>query len=398
MIGTTPSNLFKVISTVIFLCMVIGCEVNSQSMVGKKVSKAEDWSQLFIRNQGWFGGDGIFAIPMDGKEFVPATDSTETLFLFSDTMVGSFQGDTLLEGNFTMVNNSLGILTGGLPDDKKIEFIVKQDQKGEPTSIFYPQTPNVDPEHYYWLGDGFVNVDVDSTLYIFAYLIAHTDDEVFAFRQVGVSLISIPYGSKPPFENHTQVVTPFFVQTEHNGAQTSFGSAIYVNTKSAGAPNPDGYIYVYAVKGVYKELLVGRVKPSDFTDFNKWKFWDGSKWSQDMISAAPITNAVSNEMSVSPLPNGDILLTYQFMTAQPEVAIQVGSSLTGPFEPMQKIYRTEEVDQDKDFLTYNAKAHPHLSPEGSVLICYNVNSYDFFNDILSTPNLYRPRFILWKID
>ena len=309
---------------------------------------------------------------------MPATDSTETLFVFSDTLFGTFEDDTLTKDGYVMINNSLALLKGSQALEKNMDFIVRKDHEGKPVSMFIPNTPNVKEDQYYWLGDGFVNIDADSTLYIFAYRIAHTDDTVFAFRQVGVSLISIPYGSKPPFADHQQMETPFFVQTERNGAQTSFGSAIYVNTRAAGAPDPDGFIYVYAIKGLYKELLVGKVLPSDFTRFERWRFWDGEGWTEDMLAAAPITNAVSNEMSVSPTPNGEILLTYQFMTAQPEVAIQIGTSLTGPFQPMRKIYHTKEVKEDKDFLTYNAKAHPHLSPRGTVLISYNVNSYDFF--------------------
>ena len=66
-----------------------------------------EWSQLFIKNEGWFGGDGIFGIPMDGKEFVAATDSTVTLFTFGDTMIGHHDGQSLLPEDFLMINNSV---------------------------------------------------------------------------------------------------------------------------------------------------------------------------------------------------------------------------------------------------------------------------------------------------
>ncbi len=369
----------------------------SQSLMGNKVSKANSWDQLFIRNEGWFGGDGIFGIPLDGQEFIPATESTETLLTFSDTMIGSFSGDTLMRGDFTMIHNSIGILNGKLPTEEQIDFHWKKDGD-KPESIFSPNTPNVGPTEYYWLGDGFVNIDHDSALYIFAYRIAHDSGGIFPFKQVGVSLIAIPNGSKPPYSNHTQLETPFFVQTDKNVAQTSYGSAIYVNTKSAGAPKPDGYIYVYAVRGVEKQMLVTRVKPKDFTEFKKWRYWNGQSWSDDINSAIAITKNVSNEMSVSPLPDGRILLTYQYMTAQPEVVIQIGVSPVGPFLPMKKIWYTAEINEDLDFFTYNAKAYPHLSSPGSVLISYNINSFDFWNDILSQPSLYRPRFIQLKLD
>jgi len=380
-----------------FYYLTICIPALSQSLMGDRVQKANDWDQLFIRNDGWFGGDGIFGIPLDGKEFVPATEDTETLLTFGDTMIGSFTSDTLKRGDFTMIHNSVGLLKGKVPTEDKIEFHWKKDDDKH-ESIFSPNTPSVGPTEYYWLGDGFVNIDADNTLYIFAYRIANISGGVFPFQQVGVSLIAIPQGSTPPYKNHTQIETPFFVQTENNGSQTSFGGAIYVNTKSAGAPKPDGYIYVYAVKGIDKQLLVTRVKPNDFTEFEKWRFWDGESWSEDIESAVAIAKNVSNEMSISPFPDGRILLTYQYMGMQPEIAIQVGVSPIGPFLPMKKVWYTEEINEDLDFFTYNAKAYPHLSSPGSVLISYNINSFDFWNDILYKPNLYRPRFIRLKLD
>jgi len=370
---------------------------NNQSVLNSEL--AYDWDSLFIKTNGWFGGDGIFGIPMDGKEFVPATDSTVTLFTFGDTMIGDHDGNVLKRGNYTMVNNSVGILVGNQPDSEKLDFFMDQDDGGDPKALFIPNTPKSEAGDYYWLGDGFVNVDADSSLYIFAYLIHEADTAGrggFAFEQIGVNLISIPKGSNPPYHDQEQFTTPFFdMDTE-----TSFGSAIYVNTKSAGAPNPDGYIYVYAVsklKGI-KGLIVARTLPENFTDFSSWRFWNGQDWDIDMKNSAMIAEFVSNEMSVSPLPNGEILLAYQFMTMGTDVVVQKGKSLTGPFEEKKIVWQTTENDRDKDYFTYNAKAYPHLSAPGEVLISYNVNSFDFWNDILTDPTLYRPRFVRWTIE
>ena len=43
-----------------------------------------------------------------------------------------------------------------------------------------------------------------------------------------------------------------------------------------------------------------------------------------------------------------------------------------------------------NYYTYNAKAHPHLSEEGSLLISYNVNVIN--GDAVNTTD-YHPRFI-----
>ena len=359
----------------------------------------EDWSQLFIRQSGWFGGDGIFGIPMDGREYYPATEETVTLFTFGDTMIGEHDGKTLDPDRFYMVNNSVGILEGNKPDPSRIEFHYDKDENGDPKPLFIPNSDHSKPGDYYWLGDGFVNVASDSSLNIYAYRIHEIDTAGkggFAFEQVGVDLITIPRASAPPFTDHVQIKTPLF----DKDTETTFGSAIFVNTEWAGAPNPDGYIYTYAVsklRGV-KGLIVGRAKAETYTDFSTWTFYDGSGWDKDMMNSAMIAEHVSNEMSVSPLPDGSILLVYQFMTMGKEVVVQKGESLVGPFEERKTIFIADENDRDSNYFSYNAKAYPHLSPEGHVLLSYNVNSFDFWNDILEDPNLYRPRFVQWKVD
>lgn len=356
--------------------------------------ESEPWGQLFIRNEGWFGGDGIFGIPMDGKEFVPASDSTVTLFTFGDTMVGKHDGTTLLTENFEMINNSIGLLKGKEPDPDQITFHYKTDAKGRAQALFVPNVPSSKPGDYYWLGDGFVNVEGDGKLYIFAYPVHEKDTTGiggFGFEQIGVNLLAIPIDSKPPYSGHQQLETPFF----DAASQTSFGSAIYVNTVSAGAPNPDGFVYTYAVSNREKTkgLLVARVPSMEYTQFDRWRFWNGNGWAENMGDAEFIAQDVSNEMSVSPLADGRILITYQYYTMSPEVAVQIGESLVGPFGGRQTIYTTPEAEKGKTYFTYNAKAYPHLSSLDSTLISYNVNTFDFFEDILKDPNLYRPRFI-----
>ncbi|RIV46108.1 MULTISPECIES: DUF4185 domain-containing protein [Flagellimonas] len=352
------------------------------------------WSQLFIKNEGWFGGDGIFGIPMDGKEFVAATDSTVTLFTFGDTMIGHHDGQSLQPEDFLMINNSVGILKGKEPNADNITFYWKESEGQQAKALFKPNTPNSRPHDYYWLGDGFVNTEGDENLYVFAYPVREKDTTGiggFNFEQVGVNLLQIPKNSTPPYLDHTQLETPFF----DSATQTSFGSAIYVNTESAGAPDPDGHIYTYAVSNQEgtKGLLVARVLPEYLTKFDHWKFWNGQDWVAEMEEAIMIAKDVSNEMSVSPLSDGRIVLTYQRFTMGPEVAIQIGESLVGPFEEPEIVYLTTENDTHKTYFTYNAKAYPHLSKPGTLLASYNVNSFDFWADILKDPNLYRPRFL-----
>ena len=373
-------------------------EQDSQSPAKSLSSYATDCNELFFRTSGWFGGDGIFGIPLDGREFVEAGPQTRTLFIFSDSVVGKTKDGKVKSGDYKMIHNLVAYLDGSEPDPDKFHFYWPVGDDGKPTSLFSPQTPDTQSGDYYWLGDGFVNVDADSTLYIFAYRVRDVPTGgFFEFEQVGVSLIAIPPGSQPPFQEQRQLDTPFFYQLENGGGNVTYGSGIFANTASAGAPNPDGYIYVYGVAGPYLELRVARVRPESFEDFGAWRFWDGQSWVADKHSAKPVANSVSHELSFSPLPDGRYLLVHQKYGMLPEVAVQVAKSPVGPFFPAKDIWRCPEVDEDIDYFVYNAKAYPHLTKNGAMLASYNVNSFDFFTDILTDPQFCRPRFIWLKL-
>lgn len=362
------------------------------------VSGAEDWDKLFIQNTGWFGGDGVFAIPMDGAEFKPATAKTKTLFIFSDSVVADTIGETILRKDFSMVHNCIAYLDGSEPDPAKFKFFINKDKKGNPTSLFTPNTPHTKPGDYYWLGDGFVNVELDSTLYIFAYPVKDTiiPGSFFEFDQTGVNLIAIPKGSKPPFTNQRQIETPFFFPIA-TGNKVTMGSGIMVNTSWAGAPNPDGYIYIMGVGGDNLGLILARVKPKYFEQFDQWEFANGTTWTTDYHKTKPVTHFASNELSLSPMSDGRFILAHQHFGMDNEVAVQIAKKPEGPYFPLHKVWRCKEWQKDLDYFSYNAKGFPHLSKPGELLIGYNVNSMDFWNDILKEPRLCRPRFFRLKL-
>lgn len=55
-----------------------------------------------------------------------------------------------------------------------------------------------------------------------------------------------------------------------------------------------------------------------------------------------------------------------------------------------------EIYEDINFYTYNAKAYPHLSKPGELLISYNVNAFNFEEKFHMYPHHLRPRFITVK--
>lgn len=350
------------------------------------VEEAPEWTALFNRKSGWFGADGIFAIPLNAKDNETATSSTETMLIFSDTMIGEISDSTLQPGA-VMVNNTVAYLKGSEPKKENINFQWAKNEEGKPKALFSPHTPLAEKGDYYWLGDGFLNTALDS-IYIFAYRMRNLDQsEDWSFKEMGTNLIALPADSRPPFEEQRQIETS--LRFDDGG----FGAGIFVNTEASGAPHPDGYIYVY---GNRKGLMVARVKPEDFETFGAWRFWDGEGWNADMQQVAMVASDVSNELSVTALPDGRYALVFTLGGLSPTVGLRVGRTPYGPFGPVIKVYEAKEMQQ-KNYITYNAKAHPNLSAPGELLISYNVNAFDFKNELKANPNLYRPRFIRLKL-
>jgi len=381
-----------------FILILISCfRINAQSVQNLTdlkftVEEAPEWSALMKRHSGWFGADGIYTIPMNGREHAQAGKAQKTLFIFSDTMIGEVTDSTMLPG-YKMIHNSVAYLNGNKPDKNNMQFYWDKDKEGKPESIFIPRTPQTKPGDYYWLGDGFYNRATHAT-YIFGYRVHNVSDGAFGFKEVGNTIIKLPENSKPPYANQQQMDTPFYL--DENNEIGSFGAGIYVNTAESGARHPDGFVYVYGVVGMAKKLLVARVLPVDFEHFDKWRFWDGKEWHSDMYKSAAVTDKVSNELSMTILPDGRYLLVFQEGGMSTNVGVRIGASPVGPFGPVIKIWDCRKDLEEKTYVVYNAKAHPSLSAPGELLITYNVNSVEFIKDLNKHPQLYRPRFIRLK--
>jgi len=379
-----------------FCLFLSACSVKTATKIPPKdlsytVEAAPEWTQLFHRQSGWFGADGVFSIPLSGVDKVGNIGNRETLLLFSDTYIGEVDGNKPKPGN-KMVNNTVAIVQGNTAHPDSIQFFYKQDGQGAPQTYFVPANTSGKKEHF-WLGDGFVNKARHNTLYLFAYHIQITGEGVFDFTEPDVSIIALPAGSRPPFSVQRQIKTPLHINIPGVG-EGNFGAGILANTTWAGAPHPDGFVYVYACIGKDKNLVAARVKPKYFEDFNRWAYWDGKNWTADITQLKGITNAVSNELSVTPLADGRYALIFQVLGLSDKVGMRIGDSPVGPFGEIQEIWRTPEWDEG--LFCYNAKAHPNLSKPGELLISYNTITPDFWKDIQQNAYIYHPRFIRLK--
>jgi len=389
------------VKNIVLLCCLVCSFTNASAQdltdIKFTATEATEWSNLFARNNGWFGGDGIYSIPLNGVES-GKPGARKTLFIFSDSMIGNIK-DSKIEPGAKMIHNSIAILKGNKPVAENLTFYWKKDLKGNAETVFIPKTPLTGSTDYYWLGDGFVNQEQNNAIYIFGYRVKQVADGAFGFSEVGNTLIKITENENPPYNSYEQKDTPFYLSSNETEKEMgSFGAGIFVNTIKSGAPNPDGYIYVYGVKGMAKKLLAARVKPKEFDDYDKWRFWDGTTWNTDIRKAQAITDQVSKELSLSVLPDGRYALVFQQGGMGKIVGMRLGKSPIGPFGPIIKLWDSSDALNKKSYFSYNAKAHPSLSEKGELLISYNVNSFDFFKDLETEPHLYRPRFIKIKFN
>jgi hypothetical protein len=284
-----------------------------------------------------------------------------------------------------LTRNTTAFLQGGAPDPAAVEFHWRTDQGGAPLPWIVPE----DSRRWYWFQDGIV---ANGKLYDFAIRLRTAAFAGFAVE--AVDLIAGSAAQRPLLATYTRTATPLFVGKSYRKGEVYFGAGLMPNTAAAGAPHPDGYLYVYGTQNDRrtKGLVVARVLPADLENFGAWRFWDGSQWRTRAADAVPVTDRVSSELSVTPLADGRYLLVVMLDALGRDVAVRYGDSPVGPWGEPIPVYRAPEPDLDPDVYTYNAKAHPHLSAPGELLISYNVNSL-VFDDHLANADIYRPRFV-----
>ncbi|MFH1214194.1 MAG: DUF4185 domain-containing protein [Candidatus Neomarinimicrobiota bacterium] len=345
-----------------------------------------DWETLFDRTSGWTGSDGTYSIPLSGKEVYTESEPESTLFLWGDTFLGNINDQDLRINNI-LINNTVALLESRFPDASKVKF----EWDSNYGSIFIPNTPNSAPGDWYWPMDGMAIGDSVHTFFIRMH---PTGTGQWDWGINGVILISFVPNSTKIVPSYTQREVPL-IYNESSTVQSVFGGAILPMTETSGNQNPDGYIYVYGIRSYSssKELLVARVPEDDFTDFSKYTFYNGSDWVADISQSAPLTERVSQEFSISQLPNGQFILVFQLDTMSESVAIRIGNTPVGPFSLYRTIYTCPEVAEYSAYsaVTYCAKAHPHLSKPGELLISYNVNTIG--NGAFDIGDIYHPRFI-----
>jgi tetratricopeptide (TPR) repeat protein len=340
---------------------------------------APEWDALFTRTSGWTGADGVYSIPLTTPDGQPST-----LWTFNDTFLGTVDADNNRIGA-RILRNSTALLSGNQPNPDRIQFFFGSTRSGEPAARLLPSNPS---ERWLWSNAGIV---ANEKIYLYTLrmkpLRRGDGDGMFDFAYDGISLLSDDVTSPEPFQTYTQVNAPLYAPSTCDRGSIIFGQALM--------PHSDGYLYIYGVRNDLdsKKLLVARVLPEAIEDFKTYEFWDGKQWTPTLQTAAPLTDQISSEFSVTPLPDGRFVMVFQlndFLSRT--VAVRYGDSPTGPWGDAIPIWNSREDDLSIHTYTYGAKAHPQLSQPGELLISYHTSTSKN-SEQYDRADIYRPRFI-----
>jgi hypothetical protein len=303
----------------------------------------------------WTGADSAYSVELpDGR----------LAWIYSDTFLGEVDADHGRPLDSAFVHNSINVdddgaittFTGGTADAP--ESLVKVAGADE-------------ARDWYWFGDATVHGD---ELQVMLVEFVKTGDTMWDFAFAGNGVAT--------FDASTLELRSV-VDLASDGV--NWGSAIYEDSEA-------GYTYVYGVEDLQSQKFahLARVAGGDLAG-GTWEYLGESGWSTDATDSKRILEGVSNEFSVSHYQGRYTLVTGDATEILSSAIVMYRSdSLEGPFTGKTELYRTPETGGN--VFTYNAKAHPHLGNGHTLVVTYNVNSFDT-NDLYVEVDNYRPRYV-----
>jgi hypothetical protein len=332
---------------------------------------APELDALFQQTHGWIGADGAFTV---------ALSTNTTLWLFSDTFVG-----TIVDGkrtNVTMINNSVALQRRGAAP----EFFFHTGEK--PESFIKP----LDGVGYFWLMSG--NRGRRGLFLLLSQVKTVKPNTPFGFQTVGLWLGHVANPDDPPLQWRIAQTKVPFAQFSKRRTLT-FGTAVL---------DCGGFTYLYGCSSTQKRegpfsrakktagMVLARVLPDEMDDFKSWRFFSNGEWSTDPEAATFICADAPAECSVSFLPvlNKYVLVYTTGIWGQ--IVMRTAPAPTGPWSEPTTLFRAPEMQWSPKVFSYAGKAHPELAGPDELIITYAANSFDFW-ELIKDARLYWPRFV-----
>ncbi|MDR6322268.1 fibronectin type III domain-containing protein [Actinoplanes couchii] len=300
----------------------------------------------------WLGADRTASVPLAGGR---------TLWLFSDTFLGRPAANGARPAESGLINNSA---------------IVQQD--GKLGRFFYGGTatapealvPAAATDEFHWIGDAVAGAG--DTVQVLANRYRRSGAGPLDHQLIGTVLAGFS----------TDALTPGPVRELPLGDRVSWGSEVM----------PDGghtYVYGTEVAGKMKFAHLARVAGTDLG--GAWEFWTGSAWSTTESESARLLSGVGTNYGVRRVGNQYVLVTHENnLIFSADFVAYTADNPAGPFTGPHYLFSAPEVGSGH--IVYDADLHQDLSPDGRLLISYNVNNLDEAVTYADS-SIYRPRFV-----
>jgi hypothetical protein len=360
------------------------------------VERAAEWDQVFDRSSGWTGADVAASFVVPGNR---------ALWVFGDTWVGEVEDGR--HAGAALVNNSIAVHAfdparpGEAPAPEAVSFLWgPENDSGQPTAWVRPDT-EPDTTWYWPTGGGavFPGPAGDERLALFLALMAKKpgDASVWGFQVQGSDVAIVENAADPAsaWQPDVYALPRVIEQGDGESVPVEWGvAALFI----PGRDGAFGYVFIYATEmesGKQRDLILARTKPENFEDFSAWEFYGDGGYRPTPARAEAVVKNVASELSVDRIEEGGG--SYVMVMSEPMlgdgILARTASAPEGPWSAPVTAYETPGVSGSKTLFSYAAKGHAPLSPPGTLLVSYVVNTNDF-SELATNASIYRPRFIL----
>lgn len=119
---------------------------------------------------------------------------------------------------------------------------------------------------------------------------------------------------------------------------SNFGQVAFVEAQ--------GHIYVYGIPGGrYGGVQLARVKPHHMLDLDRYEYWDGEHWQNDISNAATIVPAPVGELSVRWNSHYRRWLMMYLNDPAYRIVLRTAPRLTGPWDAERVVITGQEFPQ-----------------------------------------------------
>jgi hypothetical protein len=314
-------------------------------------------------NQGghWTGGDGTISVALpDGR----------IVWLYSDTFLGTVNGDHSRPSNAPLIHNCMVVQQGNTLTT------ITGGTASAPTALVQAATNS--GTDWDWV-DSALLANNNTQLDVFYTQFHSVGSGPLSFQQMAtaIAVFSLPSLS-------LQSVTQLNV-----GASLQWGAAVLDQadyTYVYGTEDVGGNKFLHLARAPHGQVLTAGNNPTA-----AWQFWTDGGWSAGESSSSRMISGVGNGFSVAKIGQQYVVITQDTgQVFSPNIVAYTATAPTGPFGNQTYLYKTPEAGGS--IITYIPQLHAEFGSPGTLVLSYNVNSLEDGGDYADA-RIYRPRFI-----